>query len=124
MARTRRQFSAEFKREAAQLAQRPGVSKTQVAKELGVNQGVLRRWVQQFESAAWEKTSGAVMKSPQTQEVERLRRELLLVELQPFFDIFEPLLLRHGVGLSLLPLRSLARQVCSVRFIRLRHHGL
>jgi hypothetical protein len=48
----------------------------------------------------------------------------LLVELQPFFDIFEPLLLRHGIGLSLLPLRSLARQVCSVRFIRLRHHGL
>ena len=39
----------------------------------------------------------------------------MLVELQPFFDIFEPLLLRHGVGLSLLPLRSLARQVCSVR---------
>ena len=48
----------------------------------------------------------------------------LLVELQPFFDIFEPLLLRHGIGFSLLPLRSLARQVCSVRFIRLRHNGL
>ena len=39
----------------------------------------------------------------------------MLVELQPFFDIFEPLLLRHGVGLSLLPLRILARPVCSVR---------
>jgi transposase len=82
MARTRRQFSAEFKREAAQLAQRPGVSKTQVAKELGVNQGVLRRWVQQFESGAWEKTSGAVLKSNQIQEVERLRRELHRVKME------------------------------------------
>jgi transposase len=87
MARTRRQFSAEFKREVAQLAQRPGVSKTQVAKELGVNQGVLRRWVQQFESGVWEKTSGAVLKSNQTQEVERLRRELHRVKMER--DILE-----------------------------------
>jgi len=48
MERTRRQFSPEFKREAAQLALRPGVSKAQVAKDVGVNQSVLRLWLQQF----------------------------------------------------------------------------
>ena len=78
-ARTRRQFSAEFKRE---LAQRPGVSKTLVAKELGVDQSVLRRWVQRFESGAWEKASNAALKSSQTQEVERLRRELNRVKME------------------------------------------
>ena len=36
MARTKPQFRAEFKREAAPLAQGPGVSKTQVAKEPGI----------------------------------------------------------------------------------------
>ena len=81
-ARTRRQFSAEFKREAAQLAQRPGVSKTQVAKELGVDQSVLRRWVQQFEAGVWEKSSGTALKSSQTQELERLRRELSRVKME------------------------------------------
>jgi transposase len=81
-ARTRRQFSAEFKREAAHLAQRPGVSKAQVAKELGVDPGVLRRWVQQFESGAWETVAGATLKSSQTQEVERLRRELNRVKME------------------------------------------
>lgn len=34
MARTRRQFSAEFKREAVPAAKRPGSSVAQVAKEL------------------------------------------------------------------------------------------
>jgi len=80
--RTRRQFSPEFKREAAQLALRPGVSKAQVAKELGVNQSVLRRWLQQFESGAWEKSAGVALKSSQTQEVERLRRELHRVKME------------------------------------------
>lgn len=43
-AATRRQFSAEFKREAVRLATAGDKSLAQVARELGVNPEVLRSW--------------------------------------------------------------------------------
>ena len=43
----RRKFSAEFKREAVQLANHPGVTKTQIARELGINSNLLGRWCRQ-----------------------------------------------------------------------------
>ena len=82
MARTRRAFSAEFKREAVKLLQRPGVPVAQVAQEMEINQGVLRRWVQQFDSGAWEKAPGKELKAAQTQELEKLRRELHRVKME------------------------------------------
>src|SRR3954471_4391026 len=75
-ARTRRHFTAEFKREAARLAQRPDVSPFRVAKELGLDHSVLRRWIQQFETGNWDETAGAALKSNRTEEVEHLRGEL------------------------------------------------
>ena len=75
MAGTRRRFSAEFKRGAVELARRDGVSVAQVARELEVGDGVLRRWITQFESGRWEAPPGQELKSAQTQELERLRRE-------------------------------------------------
>jgi transposase len=74
--RVRRQFTAEFKREAVRLAQRPDVSPFRVAKELGLDHSVLRRWMQQFASGTWDETAGAALKSKRTEEVEHLRREL------------------------------------------------
>jgi transposase len=82
MARIRRAFSPEFKREAVQLLQRPGVSVNQVAKEMEIDQSVLRRWVEQFESGAWEKAPGKELKAAQTQELEKLRRELSRVKME------------------------------------------
>ena len=82
MARIRRAFSPEFKREAVQLLQRPGGSVNQVAKEMEINQSVLRRWVEQFESGAWEKAPGKELKAAQTQELEKLRRELSRVKME------------------------------------------
>ena len=40
----RRKYSQEFKQEAVNLANEPGVSIRQVAHELGINDSVLRRW--------------------------------------------------------------------------------
>jgi transposase len=82
MARTRRAFSAEFKRDAVQLLKRPGVSVVKVAQEMEIDQSVLRRWVQQFEDGAWEKAPGKELKSAQTQELEKLRRELNRVKME------------------------------------------
>ena len=44
----RRKYSDEFKREAVQLTNHPGVSKAQIARELGINPNMLGRWCQEF----------------------------------------------------------------------------
>ncbi len=40
----RRKFSAEFKREAVQLATAPGATLRNVARDLGLNENLLSRW--------------------------------------------------------------------------------
>lgn len=76
----RRRHGVEFKREAVKLAGQPGVSKTQVAKDLGIHISVLRHWIRQFEAGKWEALPGRTLKTEQQQENERLRRELKRVE--------------------------------------------
>ena len=44
----RRKYSAEFKREAVQLANHPGVAKSQIAQEVGINSNMLGRWCKQL----------------------------------------------------------------------------
>jgi transposase len=39
----RRKYSAEFKREAVALANQPGVTKTQIARELDINPNMITR---------------------------------------------------------------------------------
>ena len=78
----RRKFTGEFRREAVRLAREGGVTKTQVARELGISLSLLRRWIDQFESGAWETTPGAALKSAQTQEFEKMRRELNRVKME------------------------------------------
>ena len=43
----RRRFTPEFKRDSILRATQPGAVVTHVARELGLDQSVLRRWVQQ-----------------------------------------------------------------------------
>ena len=45
----RRKYSDEFKREAVQLTVHPGVSKSQIARELGINPNMLGRWCREFQ---------------------------------------------------------------------------
>jgi transposase len=78
----RRVFTAEFKREAVRLASQPGMTKRQVARDLGIHLNVLRKWQQQFESGKWEASPGSPLKSAQQQELERLRRELKRVTME------------------------------------------
>jgi transposase len=40
----RRNYSAEFKREAVALANQPGVTKAQIARELDINPNMITRW--------------------------------------------------------------------------------
>ena len=54
----RKRYSAEFKREAVKLASGPGMSKRQVAQELGIHENLLRTWVRQFAAGKWEAAPG------------------------------------------------------------------
>jgi transposase len=71
----RRFHSAEFKREAVRMASKPGVSRRQAARELGIHPNVLRAWQARFQSGQWEQEAGTDLKSAQAKEIERLRRE-------------------------------------------------
>tara|TARA_Y100000815_G_C13280003_1_gene476511 strand:- start:875 stop:1159 length:285 start_codon:yes stop_codon:yes gene_type:complete len=73
----RRKYSADFKREAVELARQPGVSIRQVAEELGINPGNLARWKREEELGGSAFTGTG---SPRDQEVARLKRELARVK--------------------------------------------
>lgn len=78
MARERRLFSEEFKREAVKLVNQPGATKAAIARDLGVGANLLGRWCRDVsgETAAGSASSEKV--SPQ--EYERMRRELAKVK--------------------------------------------
>ena len=78
--RPRRSFTEDYKRQCAELVVSSGRSITSVAKELGLRDSVLRRWVEQFEpqstSAARRPTTQATpMLADQASEIARLRQE-------------------------------------------------
>ncbi len=70
-ARDRRQYSAEFKAEAVKLVQEQGLSRAQVARDLGVAASMVGRWVLDAEAQA---LPGALSPS-EREELRRLRRE-------------------------------------------------
>jgi transposase len=80
--RIRRQFTAEFKREAVKLAEQPGRSMSAVAKELGIERSVLKHWIDNFASGRYEKDRALPLKAAQQQENEQLRRELAKVRME------------------------------------------
>ena len=80
--RTRRKFTAEFKREAVKLAEQPGRSVSAVARELGVERSVLKHWVDNFAAGRYEKDRALPLKAAQQQENEKLRRELAKVRME------------------------------------------
>ncbi|KNZ67712.1 hypothetical protein AB595_24745 [Massilia sp. WF1] len=77
MARERRVFSEEFKREAVKLVGQPGASKAAIARDLGIGANLLGRWCRDANvdvevAVGHEKVSA--------QEYERMRRELAKVK--------------------------------------------
>lgn len=84
-AKTRREFTDEFKREAVMLWETSGRMQTDVARELGIQPSVLRRWqkrghgTQAAVPAAKPPsfiTAGMASPADQAAEIARLKREL------------------------------------------------
>lgn len=72
--RHRRTFTPEFKAEAVSLVNQPGQSIYKVARNLGLVESALRRWVEQANIDAGNGSSGALT-TAEKQELSALRRE-------------------------------------------------
>jgi transposase len=72
----RRRFNREFKVEAVKLVRDRGVSAAQAARDLGVHENVLRKWVKEFGSDPVQAFPGHGQMKPEQLEVDRLRREV------------------------------------------------
>ena len=76
MSKTRRRFTDEFKRETVRLCSQPGAVVTQVARNLDIDQSVLRRWVQMERGGAMEMNPAKPLRDEALSEVQRLQREM------------------------------------------------
>ena len=72
--RKRRRFSAEYTAETVRLIQRSGKSIGMIARELGIGETALRRWIEQAEVEAGGGPEGA-LKRTEREELVELRRE-------------------------------------------------
>ena len=70
----RRNYSAEFKREAVALANQPGVTKAQIGRELDINPNMITRW--QRELAANGSKAFLGQGVARDEEMARLKREV------------------------------------------------
>ena len=73
----RRKSSAEFKREAVQMVAMPGITLRQVAKDLGIGEGILGRWKRDLAKHGDQAFVG--QGHARDEELMRLRRELAKV---------------------------------------------
>lgn len=71
---TSKGYSADFKRDAVELARTSEKTVTEVARDLGVSPEGLRNWVRQAQTDRGEGPAGALT-SEEKQELRRLRRE-------------------------------------------------
>jgi transposase len=71
--RTRPPYPEEFRREAIRLAQLGDKPQRRLAKDLGISDVSLRRWIREEEAAGGERPGG--LSSDEREELQRLRDE-------------------------------------------------
>ncbi len=74
MGKKRRSFSKDFKLEAVKLVREGGLAAARAAKDLGIYETSLRRWVKQYEIDHGKGPAGALT-TAEKEELRRLRRE-------------------------------------------------
>lgn len=72
----RRSFTREFKLEAVRLVSERGLSVSQAARDLGIHENVLRKWVRQYRDDPAHAFPGAGQMKPEQAEVAQLKSEI------------------------------------------------
>ena len=80
--RTRKKYTAEFKREAVKLVTVRGYMVTEAAKRLGINAGMLGRWKQEQEENKADAFPGNGKQSGLEEENRKLRAELRQAQME------------------------------------------
>lgn len=75
MTQKRKNYTAEFKREAVRLVTEQGYSMSQAARNLDVNINMLRRWKKQISEQGQDAFPGKGRLLPEQEELYRLREE-------------------------------------------------
>lgn len=73
---SRRVFSREYKLEAVKLVTERGVAVAQAARDLGVHENVLRKWVRAQQADPQHAFPGQGQMKPEQAELDRLRKEV------------------------------------------------
>jgi len=75
MTQKRKNYTAEFKREAVRLVTEQGYSMSQAARNLDININMLRRWKRQINEQGQDAFPGKGRLLPEQEELYRLREE-------------------------------------------------
>lgn len=70
----RKKYTEEFRREAVGLVTGQGLKVSEAARNLGIDPGMLGRWVRQLQGEGVALT-GRVRMSPEQEEIHRLKKE-------------------------------------------------
>lgn len=71
----RKQYTKEFKADAVRLVLEQGYKRTEAARNLGVDPGMLGRWVREYEADTEEAFRGQGNSNEEKAELRRLREE-------------------------------------------------
>lgn len=80
MTKQRRSFSAEFKREAADLVLKQNYSYIEASRSLGVGESALRRWVDQVQQERQGVTPQSKALTPEQQKIQELEARIARLE--------------------------------------------
>ena len=80
MTKQRRSFSAEFKREAADLVLKQNYSCIEASRSLGIGESALRRWVSQLQQERTGVTPQSKALTPEQQKIQELEARIARLE--------------------------------------------
>jgi len=73
--RTRKKYSREFKEDAVRLVTEQGYGQSEAARNLGIDRGMLARWIKEFQADESEAFRGNGKRTQEQEELHRLREE-------------------------------------------------
>ena len=72
---TRKKYTREFKQDAVRLVTEQGYNQSEAARNLGIDRGMLGRWVKEFQEDQSEAFRGNGNRTAEQEELRRLREE-------------------------------------------------
>lgn len=75
-------YTKEFKLEAVKLVLEQGLTKLQAAKDLGISDSTLGKWVRDYQSNALDAFPGKGSLRPQDEEIRTLKKELKTAQME------------------------------------------